>query len=363
MLDRGARRDLWPATKAAVLSIDFARQQDVIASLSGSEWNLVIVDEAHKLGGTSSTFVRRLRDSTSHMVIASHLRPESGIAGDDATLIEWQTDQLLDREGRPLVSRDRPVLHQIPVVYSDEERSFIDSALKFASMLMGSKYRALVAGRVQRALASSPSALELSLRRLLSSEPSESRVPQNTPDRMSTSSGRHILLEDSERQASEQLLERLDSIRHDSKLEAFSQLLDQLITNHDGRRCVCVTAEYASTLFYLAAALDFRGVPYEMLHGAAGGEEQDRALIQFEKQGGVLLTTQAVLQEGVNLPFVSDLIFYDIPSEERRIEIILARVNRMGRLNDAEIHVVLDEFSSDSPSLKSLLKRCRIIQK
>ncbi|MGQ9584105.1 MAG: helicase-related protein [Anaerolineae bacterium] len=54
VVDRGVMnatwgRNIWQEEPQVITSMDFAKQEDVLAALSGTRWDLVIVDEAHKM--------------------------------------------------------------------------------------------------------------------------------------------------------------------------------------------------------------------------------------------------------------------------------------------------------------------------
>ena len=49
MMDASWGQNVWQNESQAITSIDFAKQEDVMLSLAESRWDLVIVDEAHKM--------------------------------------------------------------------------------------------------------------------------------------------------------------------------------------------------------------------------------------------------------------------------------------------------------------------------
>ncbi len=49
ILDAHYGENIWQKENQVITSIDFAKQKDILSSLSGVDWELVIVDEAHKM--------------------------------------------------------------------------------------------------------------------------------------------------------------------------------------------------------------------------------------------------------------------------------------------------------------------------
>ena len=94
MLDSAVGQDIWPTGKATVLSIDFAKQPDILDSLAQCHWDIVIVDESHLAGRLRAKAFRRIEGVTERLVLASATPPSAGLSDvfmpKDMTVVEWE---------------------------------------------------------------------------------------------------------------------------------------------------------------------------------------------------------------------------------------------------------------------------------
>ena len=69
---------------------------------------------------------------------------------------------------------------------------------------------------------------------------------------------------------------------------------------------------------------------------------------EFEQRGGILLATTAMLTEGIALPHVASLIFYDLPPSTLMLQQVYGRFHRFGRTVPLTVHVLCDPNSISS---------------
>jgi len=93
-------------------------------------------------------------------------------------------------------------------------------------------------------------------------------------------------------------LEELETIQVDSKLDAFGALLTRLngVATPHGR--ICVFAEYLSTLYYLAAEIEERGLEYDLVHGGMSIDDLQSSATRFSNRKSILVGTKAVATLG-----------------------------------------------------------------
>ena len=109
-----------------------------------------------------------------------------------------------------------------------------------------------------------------------------------------------------------------------------------------------------ATLYYVYADIESRGVACQLVHGEMSAEERIRSLQFFSEAGGVLLATTAVMTAGVSLREVTDLVLYDLPRNEMRLQQVLGRFDRFGRLRPLDLYVLSASNARDGLTFASL---------
>ena len=117
-----------------------------------------------------------------------------------------------------------------------------------------------------------------------------------------------------------------------------------------------MVTKYASTLFYLAAALEDLGISVLPLHGRMDVQAQVRSLEIYSDQGGLLLATRAALQ-GFEFPETHNLVLYEVP-ESRLVALSLVGANRFRSTMGLKVHVLLP----NNWEYSSLLSRLRFLR-
>jgi SNF2 family DNA or RNA helicase len=98
-----------------------------------------------------------------------------------------------------------------------------------------------------------------------------------------------------------------------------------------------VFTQFRATLMELADALLHAGHAISIFHGSLSAEEKDSAVRRFREEGGVLLSTEAG-GEGRNLQFCRNVINYDLPWNPMRLEQRIGRVYRLGQRRDVRVY-------------------------
>jgi len=364
-----------------------SRYEDLITA----GWDLVIVDEAHRLGGSTDQVARYklgrgLADAAPYFLLLS------------ATPHQGKTDafhrlmNLIDNEAFPdmeSVSRDRVR----PYVIRTEKRKAIDyegkplfkpRRTKMVPVAWESRhhlqqflYEAVtdyVREGYNQALREKKhhiGFLMLLMQRLVVSS---TRAIRSTLER------RLAVLKDSEQQASLRLTELENGVEESENLEEFydmdgQELLDELLKSNVSAlqgesnqvetllkaalRCeqecpdakaealfewiyklqaeenepdlkVLIFTEFVPTQQMLKEFLEARGISVVTLNGSMDMDERKRAQDDFRDWARVLVSTDAG-GEGLNLQFCHVVINYDIPWNPMRLEQRIGRVDRIGQ--------------------------------
>ncbi len=205
VLNASRGRDVWNLEAQVMVSMDFAKQEEVMASLAGSRWDLVIVDEAHKMAayryGDKTTKTERYRlgellsrighfllfltatphrgDPNNFHLLLDLLQPglfanpeilqEAIARGDSPFFLRRLKEDLRDFEGRPLFPPRRVYTRTYRL--RDEEKRLYNEVTEYVerhynrALTVDKRNVAFALLILQRRLASSVRAVRCSLER------------------------------------------------------------------------------------------------------------------------------------------------------------------------------------------------------
>ena len=348
--------------------------------LISASWDLVIIDEAHRMGGSTEQVARyklgaALAEASPYLLLLS-ATPHQGKTDQFMRLM-----QLLDREAFPdesSVSRDRVR----PFVIRTEKRLSINAEGQplFKSRVTrlqavawqarhGSQQRlyeavtdyvrhgynqAMVAKQrhigflmilMQRLVTSSTAAIRTTLERrhaLLDAAQPQANLFENTSqDEWADLDGQSQVdlamhssgweLEKSEVEMLLELARETEAAGTDAKAEALLELIYKLQQEEsDPALKVLIFTEFVPTQAMLADFLSSRGFSVATLNGSMDLESRTRAQQVFSKDVRVLISTDAG-GEGLNLQFCHVIVNFDMPWNPMRIEQRIGRVDRIGQ--------------------------------
>jgi SNF2 family DNA or RNA helicase len=363
----------WDAEGVFVLSHDLAKKVDLTDSLSSVKWDLVIIDEAHRFAAPQrAALLNKLfsSDATRRLLLFSAtpvpgLEPwlqtsadQGGQSQTPIVITSW-LGKLKDWDGSTIVAA--PVdLNVYSYRRAPEE---VKSLLRFLSSTKDLEAacgaRFLTEILIQRA-SSSPFAFEQSLQRLryvLKSGIEEARgfaskAGLGQPDEPSTfeeigsmtEGGRFEWVDKTAGLAIIDLcLSELETVNTDEKLNALKRLIGQFTeVECDGIPKVCVFSMFADTVSYLHTAADDLCLQLFKITGASPSTERRDMAERFMREGGLFFTTDAALK-GLELPQVSHVVHYDLPSGTPALEYRHSRFDRFGRKTPLKIYAFRDE--------------------
>jgi SNF2 family DNA or RNA helicase len=338
-----AGRDGWgepaaPANGTPVLlaPLATARRSALRARLTAEAWDLVVVDEAHRVRNprtASAGLVRELRSRFLLLLTATpvenrvedlyHLvslvRP-----GHLGTLGEFRRRHAAGREAGEggavgALPELRKSLREVMVRHRRSELTLMLPRRLAETVLVrpGSDERELyrrVSNRVRSRARGAAPAAALSLRAV-------QQLAGSTPG---------ALVRTLEKVGWEDLAAEARSVRSCSKTAALVGLLER---HHLAGEKVIVFTGYRETLAHLAGAVAELGLDAAVYHGALSRREKDAAIARFETEADVLLSTESA-GEGRNLQFCHAMINFDLPWNPMRIEQRVGRLHRIGQLHD-----------------------------
>ena len=370
------KRRGWSA--AQVSEHNRERFEDLISA----GWDLVIVDEAHRLGGSTDQVARfklgqGLAEAAPYLLLLS-ATPHQGktdafyrlVSLIDAQefpdissvsrqrvqphVIRTEKRRAIDADGKPLFKPRRTQL--APVAWKQrhrEQKLLYEAVTEYVregynqAMREKRSYIGFLMILMQRLVVSSTSAIRTTLERRLEalSAPQEQLTlfPLTSEEEWADLDGQEqidMLLRTrlkalkNERVEVKLLLEaaaRCEQIGPDAKAEALLDWLYRLQSEeNDPELKALVFTEFVPTQEMLRRFLTERGFSVVCLNGSMDMEERERVQEAFAKDVRILISTDAG-GEGLNLQFCHVVINYDIPWNPMRLEQRIGRVDRIGQ--------------------------------
>lgn len=147
----------------------------------------------------------------------------------------------------------------------------------------------------------------------------------------------------------------------DVKIEPLMTIVDDLFAQ-DKERKVIVFTEFVGTQNYLSKLLTDKGYSISLLNGSLNIEERSAVLAEFKERTNILISTDAG-GEGLNLQFSNCVINYDLPWNPMKIEQRIGRVDRIGQQHDVEVYNFILADTVESRVKGVLEKKLAVILK
>ncbi|MEK4998328.1 MULTISPECIES: DEAD/DEAH box helicase [unclassified Paenibacillus] len=329
-----------------VASMDTAKRDPHKEILLENEYDMLIIDEAHKLKNKKSTnylFVQQLRKKYCLLLTATPvqndlgelfnlitiLKPgQLGNQGDFASNFvvdkrqpknegqlrdELSKVMIRNRRGEGPVNFTKRKVRNIPLVLSQEEKDLYNSVTSFVKDQYqesgGNLSSMLSLVTLQREVCSSRDAVFITLVNLIKKLPADS--PKR--DRMM------------------ELLQTLRTVKTNTKAETTLALIQEM------NEKVIVFTEYRATQEYLLQYFREHGLMCVSYSGGMNRGKKDWMMDLFRGRAQVMIATEAG-GEGINLQFCHHMINFDLPWNPMRVEQRIGRVHRLGQENDVVIY-------------------------
>ena len=352
--------NVWSQVSAAIASGDFLKLTDRLDELLKAEWDLVILDEAHRATDPSQ------RGTLARGIWKSPLVKTAIAASEIPIQRDW-----LDEDGRTIAVRWRLAdlvaagriperrIHAIHYSRSESERQIVLRIQNLIENGAKDQQSQFTLGLLARRLDSSLYALELTLRRLLTVETfGDTDLNDWLPDDLSDESDEGRNPSRIDRQAVEEILSLLERETNDSKWESCLQLLN---SRGVGTTCSGVLfTEFVDTADYLEFLAKSRGLRVFTITGAVSAGARLHALHEAQSSPTLLVVTGAV--EGIDLQFTNQVIHYDLPRSPTGFVQRIGRFERISTQAKFVDHYCTLEKSTASTVMESLLEKIQSIE-
>lgn len=148
---------------------------------------------------------------------------------------------------------------------------------------------------------------------------------------------------------------RARAVKRSAKVDALVSLLQSL----DDK--AIVFTQFRASQDEIARALDEAGISNVIFHGEQTWQEKEEALARFRGPIPFLISTEAG-GEGRNLQFAHIVVNYDLPWNPMRVEQRIGRVHRLGQEHDVLIYNLVARDTIESYVLEILEKKIRLFE-
>ncbi|MGE8204494.1 DEAD/DEAH box helicase [Heyndrickxia sp. NPDC080065] len=357
---------VWDQFDCVISSLDTAKRSPHREKIYEQNYDLVIIDEAHKLKNHKTKnyeFVQNLKkkfcllltatpiqnriDEIFHLVSLlkpGHLGNQTGFlekykSGDRTTKDDQRLRELVNK----VMIRNRRTdtgiewtkrhVKTILIDFSKEERDLYDSIQIFKNNLLTSSGFSIMT--LQREACSSRESVYYTLKNMLKKQENPSSIFEENI---------HFLIK------------KIESVKENSKAEKALELIKKINDK------VIIFTEYRATQVYLQWFLKQHGITSVPFRGGFKRGKKDWMRELFQKHAQVLIATEAG-GEGINLQFCHHMINFDLPWNPMRLEQRIGRVHRLGQQEDVHIYNFATKNTVEDHILKLLYEKIHLFER
>lgn len=359
------KNDALEACQIVVMSIDMAKRDAHREKIYAEDYDLIIIDEAHKLKNHQTRnyqFVQNLKKKFCLLLTAtpiqnnvfelfhliSLLKPghlgnfesfQAAFKGnrrheEAETFLNELVNQVMVRNrrqdtGMAWTSRQVKIF---PIQFTKEEQAAYDliSGLKEISPLFSHSFSMIT---LQKEMCSSKEATCLTLTKI-----------------------KEKCTNQEERQKIDEVILQLMQLTRNSKAEKAYDIIQKANDK------VIIFTEYEASQIYLQSYLHKKGISSVPFNGRFSKSKRDWMKQLFEQKAQVLIATESG-SEGINLQFCSHVINYDLPWNPMKLEQRIGRVHRIGQKEDVFIYNLAVQNTIEDHILKLLYEKIEVFEK
>ncbi|WP_071395733.1 DEAD/DEAH box helicase [Bacillus tuaregi] len=359
---------VWEQCDVVISSIDTAKRSPHREIIYEQDYDLIIIDEAHKLKNNKTKnyeFVQNLKKKFCLLLTATpiqnriseifnlvsllkpgHLGNESDFydkykkdsrsLDDDEHLKELVNKVMIrNRRADTGIEWTKRIVETIPIEFSPQERELYETIC-----LLGGKSDTVNKSQfsvmtLQREACSSREAVYFTLKNMLQKEENSSPLLQ---------------------EQIQYLINKVEAVQSNAKAEKALELIKEINDK------VIIFTEYRATQLYLQWILKQHGITSVPFRGGFKRGKKDWMRELFKNNAQVLIATEAG-GEGINLQFCHHIINFDLPWNPMRLEQRIGRIHRLGQEKDVKIYNFAIKDTVEDHVLKLLYEKIHLFEK
>ena len=319
----------------AVASLAAARRDPLKSALTGDQWDLIIVDEAHRVRAPRSASGKLIRELRSRHLLLLTATPVENRLQDLYEIVSLVAPGLLGTAAQFRAA------HGAGSAAPEHEPRNVAALRKRTAEVMirhrRSEVSVLLPQRLAETLRVEPSGPERDWYSDLTARVRAEAVTATPSRRLALRSVAKLAGSSPAAAAPtlakigwDDLAARAGALAAPAKVAV---LLDQLKRYTGNGEKVLIFTAFRQTLDQLAGHLAAAGLPAAIYHGSLARAEKERAIAAFRDDAPVLLSTESA-GEGRNLQFCHVMVNMDLPWNPMQIEQRLGRLHRVGQDHD-----------------------------
>ncbi|MGG4410184.1 SNF2-related protein [Niallia taxi] len=363
---------VWEQCDIVVSSIDTAKRAPHREIINSLDYDLVIIDEAHKLKNNKTKnyeFVQNLKKKFCLLLTATpiqnrvseifnlvsllkpgHLGSETAFyekykkdsrsVNDDEHLKELVNKVMIrNRRSDTGIEWTKRVVEAVTIEFTEEERALyntIESLKGYEADDNAARTRSPFSMiTLQREACSSRESVYYTIQNMMKKTENPSQEFQDTINLLTS---------------------KINAITKNSKAEKALEIIKRA----DDK--VIIFTEYRATQLYLQWYLKQHGITSVPFRGGFKRGKKDWMRDLFQNHAQVLIATEAG-GEGINLQFCNHIINFDLPWNPMRLEQRIGRIHRLGQKKDVMIYNFAIKDTVEDHILKLLYEKIHLFEK
>jgi SNF2 family DNA or RNA helicase len=359
---------VWDQCDVVVSSIDTAKRSPHREIIYEQDYDLIIIDEAHKLKNNKTKnyeFVQSLKKKFCLLLTATPIQNrieeifnlvsllKPGHLGNETTFYEkyrrdsrsLHDDEHLKELVNKVMIRNRRAdtgiewtkrhVETIPIELTTPERELYDAIINLRSEGDWVQASAFSIMTLQREACSSREAVFYTLKNMLQKRENPSQAFE---------------------EQIQYIITKVEAIQQNSKAKKALELIQKVNDK------VIIFTEYRATQLYLQWFLKQHGISSVPFRGGFKRGKKDWMRELFQKNMQVLIATEAG-GEGINLQFCNHIINFDLPWNPMRLEQRIGRIHRLGQEKDVMIYNFAIKNTVEEHILKLLYEKIDLFEK
>ncbi|MDQ0197321.1 DEAD/DEAH box helicase [Neobacillus ginsengisoli] len=358
---------VWDQCDVVVSSIDTAKRNPHRDIIYNQNYDLIIIDEAHKLKNNKTKnyeFVQNLKKKFCLLLTATpiqnrieeifnlvsllkpgHLGSESAFyekykrdsrsLNDDEHLKELVNKVMIrNRRADTGIEWTKRHVETIPIEFTAQEKELYEAVTELRGEGDWVQSSAFSVMTLQREACSSREAVFYTLKNMLQKKENPSKAYE---------------------EQIQFLISKVEAVQQNSKAEKALELIQKVNDK------VIIFTEYRATQLYLQWFLKQHSISSVPFRGGFKRGKKDWMRELFQKHAQVLIATEAG-GEGINLQFCNHIINFDLPWNPMRLEQRIGRIHRLGQEKDVMIYNFAIKNTVEEHILKLLYEKIELFE-